>query len=137
MNMNDGFSSCFGGDADGRQNTANKMASADVLTHPGMPKAVFKPIIQEPSAKRKAVDADFDPKKHIDFKPPPEIIMMKDLGFAEDTGVSPVAVSQPFQLFSQEAIHQMRDEIMNPKVMEAYKYQSNIAACQIRGYAPK
>ncbi|KAF1355076.1 hypothetical protein BDV97DRAFT_289886 [Delphinella strobiligena] len=102
-----------------------------------MPKAAFRPIIQEASAKRKAIDVDFDPKRHIQFKPPPEIMMMKDLGYADDTGVSPVAVSQPFQLFSTEAIHQMRTEVMNSKVMEECKYQSNIAACQIRGYAPK
>lgn len=113
------------------------MASADVVAFPGMPKAAFRPIIKDVSAKRKADSGDFNPKQHIEFKPPPEIIMMRDLGFAEDTGVSPVAVSQPFQLFSQEAILQMRDEIMNPKVMEECKYQSNIAACQIRGYAPK
>ena len=113
------------------------MAAADVSIFPGMPRAAFKPIIQEACAKRKAAAADFDPKRHIEFKPPPEIIMMKDLGFAEDTGVSPVVVSQPFQLFSQEAVHQMRAEVMNPKVMEECKFQSNIAACQIRGYAPK
>lgn len=113
------------------------MAAADVLAQPAMPKATFRPIIHEAPAKSKAGRIDFDPKKHIQFKPPPEIIMMKDLGYAEDTGVSPVAVSQPFQLFSQDAIHQMRAEVMNPKVMEECKYQSNIAACQIRGYSPK
>ncbi|KAL1302255.1 hypothetical protein AAFC00_002676 [Neodothiora populina] len=102
-----------------------------------MPKATFEPIVQATSAKRKAVDADFDPKTHIQFKPPPEIIKMTDLGFSEDTGVSPVAVSQPFQLFSQEAVHQMRDEVMNPQVMKECRFQSNIAACQIRGHAPK
>lgn len=102
-----------------------------------MPKAAFQPIIHETATKRKAVNDEFDPKRHIEFKPPPEIILMKDLGFPEDTGVSPVAVSQPFQLFSQEAIHQMRAEVMNPKVMNECKFQSNIAACQIRGYAAK
>lgn len=112
------------------------MAAVDVQSQPSMPKSAFRPIIEGASSKRKLVD-DFDPKKHIAFKPPPEIIMMKDLGYAENTGVSPVAVSQPFHLFSQQAIMQMREEIMNPKVMEECKYQSNIAACQIRGYAPK
>ena len=115
----------------------SSMAAVGVLAQPAMPKQTFKPSIQEASAKQKAGNADFDPKRHIDFKPPSEIVMMKDLGFTEDTGISPVAVSQPFQLFSQDAIHQMRGEVMNPKVMEECKYQSNIAACQIRGYAPK
>lgn len=113
------------------------MAAVDVLASLGPLKAVFKPIIQDAPIKQKTGEVDFDPKKHIEFKPPTEIIMMKDLGFAEDTGVSPIAVSQPFQLFSQDAIHLMRGEVMDPTVMEECKYRSNIAACQIRGYAPQ
>jgi hypothetical protein len=63
---------------------------------------------------------------------------MKDLGFAEDVGVSPVAVSQPFQLFSKEAVQQMRNEILfNPKVIEECSHRSNIAASQVRGYVTK
>lgn len=62
---------------------------------------------------------------------------MKDIGFQEDLGVSPVAVSEPFPLFSSEAIQQMRAEFMKPEVFEDHKYSSNIAACQLRGYAPK
>jgi len=48
-----------------------------------------------------------------------------------------VAVSQPFKLFSDEAVQQMRSEILQPQVMENCGYQSNIAASQVRGYAPK
>ena len=113
------------------------MAATDVRMHPGMPKATFNPIIQEAPVKRKGGHVDFDPEEHIEFKPPTEVITMKDLGFVNDIGISPVAVSQPFQLFSQKAIHQMRAEVMNPTVMDECKFQSNIAACQIRGYAPK
>lgn len=97
----------------------------------------FAPIIEGAALKRKLSDVDFDPKKHLAFQAPSEIIMMKDIGYAEDTGISPVAVSQPFQLFSQEAIQQMREEILKPEVLESCKYQSNIAACQLRGYAAK
>jgi hypothetical protein len=41
----------------------------------------------------------------------------------------------PFQLFSSEAIEQMRHEIFQPEVMVNCSFSSNIAACQLRGYA--
>jgi len=62
---------------------------------------------------------------------------MSDIGYPEDAGVSPIAVSQPFRLFSVEAIEQMRAEIFNPIVMEKCGFRSNLAACQLRGYCPK
>ncbi|KAI9718332.1 MAG: hypothetical protein M1828_006734 [Chrysothrix sp. TS-e1954] len=80
---------------------------------------------------------DFDPEKHLAFKTPSEIITMPDIGYPEDTGVSPVAVSQPFQLFSDEAVEVMRESIFKPEVMENCKFSSNIAPCQLRGYATK
>lgn len=113
------------------------MATVGVQAQPAMPKAPnFKPIIENVAAKSKT-SQEFDPKKHIQFKEPSEIIMMKDIGYPEDAGVSKVAVSQPFQLFTPEAIQHMRDEVLRPEVMENCKYSSNIAACQLRGYAPK
>ena len=80
---------------------------------------------------------DFDPKVHLAYKEPSEVLTMKDLGLPEDNGVSPMAVTQPFQLFSQSAIDRMREEILAPDVMANCKYSSNIAACQLRGYANK
>jgi len=83
------------------------------------------------------MDAIFDPAKHLAFMPPSEVIQMKDIGYPEETGVSPVAVSQPFQLFSHDAVQRMRSEIFKPEIMENCSYRSNIAACQLRGYSPK
>lgn len=97
----------------------------------------FTPIIDTSSNGHKAAKSSFDTSKHLNFTSPTEVVKMTDLGFAEDAGVSKVAVSQPFRLFSKEAIHQMRNEILNKEVMEKCKFSSNIAACQIRGYSPK
>lgn len=103
---------------------------------PSPPRANFKPIIEHASAQKKAQKAvNFDPKKHLAYKAPSQIIMMKDIGYAEDVGVSPVAVSHPFHLFSGDAIQQMRAEIFKKEVMENCSFSSNIAACQLRGYA--
>jgi len=113
------------------------MATVGVQSQPAMPNGNFKPIIESSSAEKTSGSAAFDPSKHIAFREPPKRIMMKDIGYAEDTGISPVAVSQPFRLFSQSAIQHMRDEILNPEVWNKHQYKSNIAACQLRGYAPK
>lgn len=78
---------------------------------------------------------DFDASKHLAFVPPSKIYTMKELGFAEDVGVSPIAVSEPFPLFTQVAIERMRTEIMSNKVWENCQYSSNLAQCQLRGFA--
>jgi len=79
----------------------------------------------------------FDPNKHLSYVPPTGIMTMKSLGFSDDTGVSPVAVSQAFQLFTQEAIDVMRAEIFQEDVQANCTFSSNIAARQLRGYARK
>lgn len=61
---------------------------------------------------------------------------MEEIGL-RDQGVSPVAVSEPFSLFSEDAVNIMRDEILSPVVMDNYAWTSDIAPKQLRGYAPK
>jgi hypothetical protein len=87
------------------------------------------PIVQDTT--------EFDPEKHLAFKEPSETLMMKDIGFADNVGVSPVAVTHPFQLFSSEAIRIMRSEIDKAEVRDNHHYASNIASAQLRGYARK
>ncbi|KAI8935666.1 hypothetical protein NX059_007190 [Plenodomus lindquistii] len=77
----------------------------------------------------------FDPNLHLVFEHTPEVLTMQELGFAPDLGVSPVAVSQAFPLFSPEAIRIMRAEIAKPEVTTNHLFSSNIAAAQLRGYA--
>jgi hypothetical protein len=79
----------------------------------------------------------FDPKKHLAFEEPSTILTMKDIGFTDDVGISPVAVTHPFQLFSPEAINIMRSEIAKPEVKADCFFASNIANAQLRGYARK
>lgn len=79
----------------------------------------------------------FDPAKHLNFKPPTRVLTMRDVGLPEDHGVSPFAVSEPFSLFTAEAVQEMRKEIFQPQVLKNYSYTSNIAQCQLRGYEKK
>ncbi|RFU26732.1 hypothetical protein B7463_g9619, partial [Scytalidium lignicola] len=79
----------------------------------------------------------FDPKKHLAYQEPSTIHTMEEIGFPSSKGVSPIAVSEPFQLFTKEAVEIMRKEIMSKEVQEHYSYTSDIAPKQLRGYAPK
>ncbi|KAK5096613.1 hypothetical protein LTS08_007486 [Lithohypha guttulata] len=78
----------------------------------------------------------FDPKKHINHVPPKKIWTMTEIERGNQ-GVSPNAVSEPFSLFTEEAVKQMRAEILSKPVLENCTYQSNLSPCQLRGYAPK
>lgn len=78
----------------------------------------------------------FDPSKHLSYTEPECIHTMEDIGFPASRGVSPVAVSEPFPLFTEEAIDIMRSEILSKEVQENFSYTSDIAAKQLRGYAP-
>ena len=89
----------------------------------------------------KVVEADlikegtFDPSIHLNFKEPARIYNMQDIGLPLDTGVTPFAVTEPFSLFTEEAVHRMRAEILTDKVFENCKYSSNLSQCQLRGFA--
>jgi hypothetical protein len=84
-----------------------------------------------------AIGKLFDPSKHLAYVEPEYIHTMEDIGFPSSRGVSPVAVSEPFPLFTAEAIDIMRSEILSKDVQEKHSYTSDIAAKQLRGYAPK
>jgi hypothetical protein len=83
-----------------------------------------------------AVGNLFDPSKHLAYQEPEYIHTMEDIGFPANRGVSPVAVSEPFPLFTGEAIDIMRSEILSQEVQDKFTYTSDIAAKQLRGYAP-
>lgn len=61
---------------------------------------------------------------------------MEDLALS-DRGISPNAVSEPFELFTPEAIKQMRAEVFSQEVMQNCQYSSNLAQSQLRGMAPE
>lgn len=134
------------------------MASADVLpihTHDSTYDPAFNHVDPIPinTVKRKRTEKplptpilemgnenppklDFDPAKHLNYMPPSKVWTMKDIGKGEQ-GISPIAVSDPFPLFTEEAIKQMRLEVLSKNVMENCKYSSNLAHCQLRGFAPE
>jgi hypothetical protein len=78
----------------------------------------------------------FDPKKHLNFNRPEKTVSMEDIGLGGQ-GISPTAVSDPFSLFTPEAIAQMRAEIFSQPVLNSCQYSSDFAKNMIRGFGPK
>lgn len=79
---------------------------------------------------------DFDATRHIVYRSAPKITTMRDIGY-EGRGISPVAVSEPFPLFTEDAIYQMRAEAFTQGVLDNCQVSSNFASNMIRDYSPK
>ncbi|ATZ45662.1 hypothetical protein BCIN_01g04060 [Botrytis cinerea B05.10] len=103
-------------------------------TQDSLKRSFAKYLASEQSAP--AVGKLFKPENHLQYEEPSYIHTMEEIGYSATSGVSPVAVSEPFRLFSEEAVNVMREEIFAKEVQEKYSYTSDIAPKQLRGYAP-
>lgn len=80
----------------------------------------------------------FDPAKHLAIEEPTWIKTMSDFGFDDEKdGISKVAVSSPFRLFTEEAIRLMRNDVLSAPVQENCVYSWDRAPYTVRGFAPK
>lgn len=113
------------------------MATVTMQAPPVIKSGSFKPLITRSTALCDQENTKFDPKAHLAFEPPEQVIMMKDIGYGENVGVSPVAASQPFPLFTASAVATIRNQILQPEVMEHCRYSGTLGACYLRGYASK
>ncbi|KAL8924658.1 MAG: hypothetical protein Q9208_003973 [Pyrenodesmia sp. 3 TL-2023] len=111
-------------------------STTDSLIPAGIMPCNWKPVIV-PTSADKIATGDFDPKEHLQYEPPSKVHTMKDLSLPENTGISPIAVSEPFHLFTTGAIHRMRAEVLSKDVWDNCQYSSNLAQCQLRGFAAK
>ncbi len=112
------------------------MATVAVQSPVAFPRG--KPIIAEELRGSPAIASPtFDADKHLSYVKEPEVLTMKDISLPESIGISPVAVSQPFPLFSEEAIRVMRAEIFSQEVWDNCMYSTDFAGCQLRGHCPQ
>lgn len=86
--------------------------------------------------RKSAKNVLFNPKEHLAHEFPKHIHMMEDIDLPAKLGVSPVAISEPFQLFTEEAIDIMRAEVLSKEINDKFAYTSDIAPKQLRGFAP-
>ena len=91
---------------------------------------------QRPATPNTYFKSPFNPTKHLSYNGLPTRHTMEELALP-DVGISPIAVSEPFELFSKEAAKYMRDEVLSDEVWENCRFASSLAACQLRGMSPK
>ncbi|KAJ0317639.1 hypothetical protein COL922a_013818 [Colletotrichum nupharicola] len=120
--------------------------AAEVLM-PAAPPAVLGPKLKEPTRPtnrlpdflidevRDVEKVSFDPKKHLNIVEPERIFTMQEIGLG-GKGISPVAASSPFSIFTPEAVAQMRAEIFSEPVLQNCQFTSDFAKNMIRGYGP-
>lgn len=77
----------------------------------------------------------FDAQRHLDFQPPQNILTMQDISLG-GRGISPSAVTEPFSLFTKDAIDQMRREIFSQSVLADCQFESTFCKNMIRGMGP-
>lgn len=77
----------------------------------------------------------FNPDKHLVFCKPDAVYTWTSLGFSKEYGVSSFCVAEPFQLFSPEAIEEMRKEVLDPETLENFSYSDNNTHMSMRGFA--
>ncbi|OAR01689.1 hypothetical protein LLEC1_02198 [Akanthomyces lecanii] len=75
---------------------------------------------------------DWNPQKHVAPKTQIKQHLMKDIGL-DGHGISPVAVTDPFPLFTNDAMAQMRREIFSEPVLRDCRFKSDFCANMIRG----
>jgi hypothetical protein len=84
---------------------------------------------------RVAQKETFDPARHLNFQPPRSIYTMEQIGL-KGYGISPHAATEPFPLFTQEAVAQMRAEIFSEQVLAECQYSSTFNKSMVRGMGP-
>jgi hypothetical protein len=81
---------------------------------------------------RKTPKDTWNAERHLAFEPPANITTMEEIGL-QGQGISPNAVSDPFPLFTKEAMLQMRREVFSDQVLNECRYSSDFIANMVRG----
>ncbi|KAG4430941.1 hypothetical protein IFR05_013579 [Cadophora sp. M221] len=114
------------------------MADVASVVAPRIPDAIYAGVqytathLTVPTEKQ-----NFDPDKHLVHNDIVKTLTMDDIGLPMSNGVSSMAVSEPFPLFTTEAIDIMRAEVFTDEVMTNYSRSSDLTPLFIRGYVPK
>ena len=118
------------------------MAAAAVQA-PEAPPANLYPV-QEPSPPvdiaallKDPERVHFDPKKHLRFDMPKKVYTLEDLKFPFKQEAGNVAATDPFPLFTKEAIVQIRRELFSPRTIRNCMTTRRLGSAQVRGAAPQ
>jgi hypothetical protein len=116
------------------------MATAEVVTQQPLlfdGPVHIRPIINH-KPRSSSVAVKFDQSIHLAYTNAAKVLSMEDVGYPKETGISPVAISEAFPLFTPAAIELMRAEILKDEVWNNCLYLAgNSSAYLIRGHCPR
>jgi hypothetical protein len=79
----------------------------------------------------------FEPSKHLNFSAPKELYTLEQLGLSSEGSTSPIAITAPFPLLSEEGIRATRADLFRREILENHRWKEakdpNIY--KLRGYA--
>jgi hypothetical protein len=80
----------------------------------------------------------FDPEKHMNFSPPSKFYTLNELGLSPEGAISPVAITEPFPLFTPEGIEEIRADLFRREMLEKHMYKEpkHPGVYKLRGYGP-
>jgi hypothetical protein len=112
------------------------MATAQLATSPAA-SAHLNPVFEKVEMELKAPKPvpKFDTSRHLCFESPKEVITLKALLLSEDNAISPVAVTDPFPLFSIEGVKELRGDIFRKEVVEKHGQIFKPGVYKMRGYS--
>ncbi|KAJ9620739.1 hypothetical protein H2204_012149 [Knufia peltigerae] len=88
-----------------------------------------EPFVEVPPPPR------FDPSTHLCFEPPKALVTLKELLLSEKDAISPVAITEPFPLFTIEGVKQMRADLFRKEVVEKHGNRTLPHCYKMRGYS--
>lgn len=88
-----------------------------------------------PQWKYKPTTVKFDPSVHLNLEKPTWRKQLSDFGYDNNEGVCDLAATAPFQLFSDEAVRLMRNDLLSEVVQENHVYMSERSPYIVRGFA--
>lgn len=112
-----------------------------------VPESTYNIIIKETYESIQAEYVEFDPEKHLQYYTDPMLkhkfentrrLTLEELGLSSPEQISHIGVSDPFPLFTAEAIQIMKKEILNKETFlkyARYTYNSSGKDVCIRGYS--
>src|ERR1700753_464610 len=97
------------------------MATVDTL--PSVQNPAFQKVEPQVHDTPKSLQADhFDAKRHLAFEPPKEVYTLDELGLGPEGSISPVAITAPFPLLSNEGIRAPRADLFRHDILKHSKY---------------
>ncbi|KAL2430493.1 hypothetical protein ABEF95_009051 [Exophiala dermatitidis] len=79
----------------------------------------------------------FDPKKHLRFQLPEKTYTLEDLKYNVKQSVGKVAATDPFPLFTPEAVVEMRRELLAERTIKNCMTYTRPGSVQVRGACPQ